>query len=354
VPLPTAVFLDTSVFAGQQYDFESTALASFVPVAKKQGLKFLLPDPTRREIVRQIHDRSREALDALAKARRQAPFLKKWKHFPPVTKPSSTLSDLDAVEWEVGRIALAEWRAFLEQLDVAKLAYDGVNLQEIMLWYMSGTAPFGEGSKRKEFPDAFVVAMLDAYARKNECVIAVVSADKDFRLACERYPSFLYFDTLPRLTERLLADPETIERLRLAILEDMSELEASLRARAEKQEFFHLQDDYTVKETAIGNVSVREVRIVAIGANECTATFEAEIELEHLLKWIQWDEEHDTWEQEEWVYEPASISGTVKFALDPESSKVKAITSIETDMTLIEISGYPEPQQWRSGASASC
>jgi len=35
-------------------------------------------------------------------------------------------------------------------------------------------------------------------------------------------------------------------------------------------------------------------------------TFEAEIELEHLLKWIQWDEEHDTWEQEEWVYEPAS------------------------------------------------
>ena len=92
--LPSAVFLDTSVLAGQQYNFASTALASFVPVAKERALKLLLPDPTEREIVRQIKERSQEALQALEEARRRAPFLAKWKHFPPRT--SSPITD-----WEV-------------------------------------------------------------------------------------------------------------------------------------------------------------------------------------------------------------------------------------------------------------
>ena len=104
--LPSAVFLDTSVFAGQQYNFSSTAIASFIPVAKKHALTLLLPDPTEREIVRQIRERSKEALKALDEARRRAPFLAKWKHFPPMS--------LDGADWEVMRIAMVEWHDFLE------------------------------------------------------------------------------------------------------------------------------------------------------------------------------------------------------------------------------------------------
>src|SRR6266478_4076067 len=181
---PTAVFLDTSVLAGQQYNFESTALKTFIPVAKSRSLKLLLPDPTEREIVRQIRERSQEALKALDEARRRAPFLAKWKHFPP-------RMSLHITDWEVMRIAMAEWQEFLKQFDLLKLEYADVDVKKVMQWYDGVSPPFREGKKRKEFPDAFAIAIVEAYARRDDCVVAVVSEDADFKLACGRFSSLL-------------------------------------------------------------------------------------------------------------------------------------------------------------------
>ena len=44
-----------------------------------------------------------------------------------------------------------------------------------MNWYDWKVAPFGEGTKRKEFPDAFAFAIVLQYAKKNKCSVAVVS-----------------------------------------------------------------------------------------------------------------------------------------------------------------------------------
>jgi hypothetical protein len=71
--MPTAVFLDTSIIGARQFNFSSTALTTFAPVCKKQSMKMLLPDPTEREIRRQIKNRSQEAFEALEEARRKVP-----------------------------------------------------------------------------------------------------------------------------------------------------------------------------------------------------------------------------------------------------------------------------------------
>lgn len=141
--LPTSVFLDTSVFAGQQYNFASAALASFVPVATKHSLAVLLPDPTEREIRRQIEERSQDALNALEEARRRAPFLAKWEHFPQKT---STITN-----WKVRHVAFQEWKAFLEQFNVQKLNYTDIDVAEVMRWYDRVIPPFREGKKRRNF-----------------------------------------------------------------------------------------------------------------------------------------------------------------------------------------------------------
>src|SRR5688572_21649382 len=186
--LPTAVFIDTSILAGQQYNFDSVALTSFIPVAASKKLVLLLPDPTKREIVRQIGERSVEALRALENARRRAPFLAKWKSF-------LKLPDTRYGDWEVKNVALAEWKAFTARFTVKELGYEGVGIDTIMSWYDSVTPPFGEGKKRKEFPDAFAVAMLAAYATSTKTYVAVVSEDPDFKAACDRFPNLLHFGT---------------------------------------------------------------------------------------------------------------------------------------------------------------
>ncbi len=237
---------------------------------------------------------------------------------------------------------MAEWQEFLKQFKLIKLDYADVDLKMVMQWYDSVSPPFREGKKRKEFPDAFAVAILEAYARKHDCVIAVVSEDIDFKLACGKFSSLLYFKSLPTLTELLLIDPAKTEILREAIVDDMSVIENALLEEADGLEYYHRDSDYTVHRSKIHGASITEVRIVALGDGECTLTFEAELEAEHLLKWIEWGYDHgEDEEQEMWVLETSPVSGTAKVTLDPSSNSIKNITSIETDIAAIEVTENP-------------
>ncbi len=337
--LPTAVFLDTSVLAGQQYNFSSTALSTFIPLAKKHSLKFLLPEPTESEVVRQIRERSQEALKALEDARRRAPFLAKWKHFPP--KQSAYLTD-----WEVMSIAKAEWADFLKNFDLLKLDYSAVNLKTVMHWYDQITPPFREGKKRKEFPDAFAIAIIEAHARKVGDTIAVVSEDTDMKLACDRFSSLLYFKSLPALTELLLSDSKTLGRVRESILGDISALEEAAYEATDSLEYYHADRDYKVRRTKRHGLSIDNVRIVAIGAGECTLTFDCELEAEHLIQWNEWDHYRDDYhEEEEWVIERSPFSGTAKVALDLKSGSICEVTFFDLDVGDIEVQESPR-RRW--------
>lgn len=333
--LPTAVFLDTSVLAGQQYNFSSTALTTFIPVAKKHSLKFLLPEPTEGEIVRQIRERSQEALKALEDARRKAPFLAKWKHFPP--KQIAHMTD-----WEVMLIATGEWAEFLKNFDLLKLDYSAVNLKTVMHWYDRITTPFREGKKRKEFPDAFAIAIIEAHARKTGNIIAVVSEDTDMKLACDRFSSLLYFKSLPALTELLLSCSERLDKIRESLLEDISALEEAASDAVDGLEYHHAERDYKIKRTKFHGVSIDDVRVVAIGAGECTLTFDCELEVEHLLLWNEWDHYRDDYhEDEEWVIDNSQFSGTAKVTLDQKTGGISNITYFELETEGMEVHASP-------------
>ena len=140
--IPTAVFLDTSVLDGQQYNFQSTALSTFVPACNDKAMKLLLPDPTEREITRHIRERSEQALAALEEARRKAPVLAKWARL------EQKLRSPKVEEFEVHQIARGEWTAFLKQFTVVRLGYDLLKVDLVMAWYDRIDAPFREGKKR--------------------------------------------------------------------------------------------------------------------------------------------------------------------------------------------------------------
>ncbi|WP_035981627.1 PIN domain-containing protein [Burkholderia glumae] len=333
--IPTVVFLDTSVLAGQQFNFASTAFMTFVPAAKKAGLKLVLPDPTEREVKRQIKERSQEALDALELARKRAPFLEKWTSFPRKAFPS-----VDT--WEVTRIATDEWNAFLSQFSVVRLGYELLDVKAVMNWYDYIVPPFREGKKRKEFPDAFAISMVDTYADKNRCFVAVVSDDQDFKLACERFPKLLYFKSLPRLTERLLPAEDDVEKLHAAIDADIDELLNAVSLEIEGLNFHHYDRRFELDESNISVPSIHDLSVVAIGESECTVTFEVEIEAQHKLQWDEYngpDERPDR--VDGWILETVNVEGTAKLLFDPKTNALTGVPYVCLDAEDIEVSATP-------------
>jgi len=331
--LPTAVFLDTTVLDSQNYNYTSTVLSTFIPACKNRKLKLLLPDPTEREIKRHIADRSEEALAALEKARRTAPFLAKWKGFPQRGGP----------KWEVTNAATSEWNSFLQQFEVVRLGFDSIKLTTIVMnWYDQNQAPFGKGTKRKEFPDAFAIAMLSTYAEQQRIYIAVVSGDGDMKAACDRYPSLMYFESLPVLTELLLkAEDERVAAIRLA-LDAGIETIRNAAAEATIDVSFYMSDDYIeIDRSDIEDITIGEMNIVALGEHECTITFKALIEAKHWFKWEEPGPEGESERSTDTVKDSYDVSGTAKVSLDQKANAILSVPYISIDNDEIEIREVP-------------
>lgn len=333
---PTTIFLDTSIFTGQQFNFSSVAFTTFIEKCKKSNLQLVLPDPTEREIKRQIKDRSQEALEALESARRKAPFLAKWKSFPAPQHERIT-------NWEVTRLAAQEWNSFLMQFEVIKLKYGELNVGEIMNWYDAVLPPFDKGKKRKEFPDAFAIALLDAYANKNEKYIAVVSSDHDFKAACVRFPKLMYFDSLPRLTEFLISEENNLDRFRNSIQDGIELLSESIDRLAADLSYYHSNGELEFYDLDLQPCIVEKFNIVAIGNHECTVTFEALLSAEVEFEWQGWWDRDDEGPERMrgWVSDESIISGSAKLIFDSQTGELTKVGFVDLDDGEIEVNGEP-------------
>jgi hypothetical protein len=330
--IPTAVFLDTSILDGQQYNFGSTAFATFVPASTKRAVRLLLPAPTEEEITRHIRERSVEALSALDEARRKAPFLAKWRGMPQPAKS----------DWEVHIIATREWQSFLGQFSVVRLGYEGADLKRVMRWYDSTEAPFKSGRKRKEFPDAFAIDMLESYAEKENVYVAVVSADPDFKAACQRFKWLLYFPSLPRLTELYLSDADhRVAQIRTAIDGKIALLEAAVLEEVGHVGISHVDERFEVGDVDFEGAEISDHSIVALGDRDCTITFDAVVGVRVRLSWDEaWDEDGPVRERGT-IADTLAFSGTAKVVLGDEGAEVTSVPVVEVDGWELQLRELP-------------
>jgi hypothetical protein len=340
--------LDTSILDGQNYNFASVTFTSFVALAKAKNLRLVLPDPTRREVQRHIRERSLDAMRALEAAKRAAPFLSKWSHFP-------KLEDAKRGEWEVHRVATNEWRDFLKQFTVTELDYKAIDLSTVMNWYDSVRAPFAEGKKRKEFPDAFAIAALAAHAQQERTYIAVVSTDMDFKAACDQFTYLMYFPSLPALSELLLSDDKKIDELRRLVKAYEDEPREAVRDELDGVPIYHSNPRYDdIDDVEIEGVSLSDIRIVGLGNLDCTVAFDVEVEYTVTLRWLEEEERyvrHYRDEPEQYREQPerrsrevsdsTPIAGTAKLRFVEDRSRVEQVVFVDLDAVEIEMNEEP-------------
>ena len=345
-----AIFIDTSIFDEQNYNFSSASMSAFLEVVKDQNMILLLPDPTRREIERHIEERSEEVIKVLENAKRRSPFLMKWEKWPFKSRD-------DSVVFQLRKIANDELNEFLTHFKVENLGYDGVSLHEVMNWYDGKWAPFGIGKKRKEFPDALALAALISYARNNKISIAVVSNDKGFEEACCRYTELLYFSSLSALTESMLLVDKRVEEVKKVIENDPILIVEKIKEEFADRWFGH-EDDYEadVEDIEVDDVTINEIRVIHLGENEATIAFEASVDYSAYVRM----DDHDTasvdssedfymvlQEYRGTVQDCTEISGIAKFSMSGDWKIVEKLVTFQIQEDNIIIAQRPEQTYWK-------
>jgi hypothetical protein len=273
---------------------------------------------------------SHEAASHVKKARKAAPFLSKSKGFP-----SQNLLDHDMLKARV-----AAWRAFLKQFEVVRLNYDGVSIADVMAWYDAVLPPFDLGEKRKEFPDAFAIASMAEYAKRNACYVAVVSNDNDFKKACVRFPSLMHFQSLPDLTELLLSTEDgRIADLRDVLARNLDKIGEKVLEEATDL-FFH--SEYSdIVESDVNELTIMDLRVVALGQRDCTITFDAKIKVDLTVTWMDVHSDDRQEERHETVRREFEISGTAKVTFDAKTNALLDVPFVALNQQEIEATRMP-------------
>lgn len=289
--------------------------------------------------------RAAAAQSAIKRARHDAPFLQKWSHWPALEKLKVAKDDIAAAY-------IADWESFLKNFKVENLGYDGMNMNQVMDWYDEQKPPFGPGQKEKEFPDAFILASVLAYAKAKSIRIAVVSKDNDFAKFCASQSELPFFPDLSALTEAFIAEVKNqVTAIKQAITAHPDQIVAQIREAFPDFTFYPEEDfDGDVEDVEVQSVDLTNVRVIGIEDEHCTIAFNADVEFSAYVTYDDPDTMvHDSSEDFHMalftragtVTDTASISATLTLEFDGEWKSILSAFDLDLEKQTITITSRP-------------
>lgn len=223
--IPTSLYIDTEVFKHQGLRLDTDDFKSLKGTFVKGGLRLLIPAMMERELLQHYRRQAKECADSIHKAQ--------WKHPMPFLGMWTPLSENEIKDKCFSELK-SQWEQFKLHFVVETLPLVG-DINHVVDWYFSVKPPFSE-KKKKEFPDAFILSVLEAYHNDHKANIAVVSGDKDFSEACKIRRYIYHFDNLkeyvnmfkPELTKEQHLTEEPVDPTQPIVTEDLQELKAIL------------------------------------------------------------------------------------------------------------------------------
>ena len=172
--VPTYLYIDTCCVINEW----NKGLNTLKEKAPEGTLRLLVPEIMKRELSRRFE---KEAANNTPRKANKAHTINKS---PPVKSSSQKYIEKKN----------RKWFSFKKHFKVEELGIVG-SLEDVIDWYFKVQSPFKESDgKRKEFPDAFIISVLDQYhSQHRHEKIAVISCDNDFKEACESRSSYTYY-----------------------------------------------------------------------------------------------------------------------------------------------------------------
>ncbi len=262
------------------------------------------------------------------------------------------------------------WTEFLKHFMVEKLTYQDINVAEIMDWYDKQQPPFGDGEKRKEFPDAFTIAAVLSYSKRHSLPVAVVSEDGDIKKACALHKELIYYPSLSALTEALVdAEVKAAISLPSAIIADFktatplpSALKAAIAANParvitgieeafQNLSFYHEEDlEADVENVEVKSVKILNIRVITIEDGYCTITFDVNMDFSAYVEYgdpdtMVIDSSEDfrmpLFMRAGAVTDSVSISATANLEFDDEWKEILSVDDLEFDRRSIGVDARP-------------
>lgn len=153
--------------------------------------------------------------------------------------------------------------ALIENKIIKIIPYSSINIQLVFDKYFKSVAPFGNGDKKSEFPDAFTLELIKDYCDSNEIKATVFSTDKD--LLNSKFDDLKISDDYKGYLERVYSDMETVKK-------QITDTLFNSNTKELKQQFFNWYEEYLNDESLYDDIvrwkEIYDVDIIEINIGE--------------------------------------------------------------------------------------
>jgi hypothetical protein len=266
------VFVDAQAYIANGCDWSGTHLGTLLELAREGSLKLLYTTVTRREVLRQIDEKVKDALQRATKVRAM------------IGHAGFDLTPLN--DGQMSHRSAAAFDSYLKAADALEVP-TAANLDRLLDDYFERRPPFSS-QKPKEFPDAIVGASLIEWSKGEGQPIYIVSADPDFEGYCAANSSLILLKSIPDLLSRAVVSRELLDdlaqRLRESsvVREKLAEALASRPVTTPMLGSWPLRARGRVEEAKITSVGV--VNVVARTPKSLICEFEFDAELSLSLR----------------------------------------------------------------------
>lgn len=294
MPLQTRnVFIDTQVFVKAGLDFTSRTIASFVEICSQGGLNHITTEVVTSEVAGKIKEHIQEALNGAKEFRRKAKILSAS------TEPSISNLFVEIDNDQVQHQAQEVFQGFLENSNTTVLNLSNVDSARVFAMYFGQQAPFQEGKKKSEFPDAFSLLAVEGHL-KGEEEVYVVSEDGDLIAFCKENKRFVSIDSIGKLLDLYNShDEQRADFIKGYIEQEKSKIQAVIKEQVNGADFYNNStwEDAELNEHDVISVDDFEPEIIHIDDEECQIAFDVSVNI--LLKVTGPDFNNGTYDSED-------------------------------------------------------
>jgi predicted nucleic acid-binding protein len=281
------IFIDTSVFIEHNYAYGGTVFENIVRLSKSKQVKVYLTDITIQEIVSHIAFDVSKAYQASEKFRREARILR-----------NLTESDYTGLFREIDANAAiavlkSQLDSFLKNANVEIIQTSKVSVKAVFEKYFDKKAPFGDGKKKNEFPDAFVLEALEGWCKTHGEKMYVASGDSDLRNYCSDSANLTALEKLAEFIGLVELHDETLASAVSGLLErNKDAVENAIIQQFENLGFWISDQDGDVNKVTVLSVEVLNHLILKVDQNRADVQVVAKVLFSADLSYDDMDTAH--------------------------------------------------------------
>lgn len=271
------MFIDTQSFVNAGLHFDGLAFKLFRKYCETKELIHVSTSVVESEVKSKIESSVKDALSAFKTFRRKARIL-------------ASLDDekIKVLFEEITHIDIYQkseevFDEFMSACFTEIVKANDVNAEDLLSLYFNREAPFGDGKKKSEFPDAISILSLKSYLKDGE-KIYVVSDDGDLKAYCYSDPSFISVDSLDKLLDVYTTHTSVRhEQVKHYLTTNEASIKLKIREFLEDCEVYNLStwENAEVDDgLSVLNVGDINPSVLYINDKESQITFDIDVEFE--------------------------------------------------------------------------